>query len=261
MALFKILLYAASLVAAATAQYCGPIRYMPLGDSITEIVCWRGYLWQTLQETGYANVNFVGSSTIQNPLGCNVPSYKRDSEGHSGYLATGIASLNLLPGWLQQNPADIITIHLGTNDIGHGVGTPQILDAFTVLVRQLRDANPNMKIIVSTKLLICSLLSAPNQSLKVAQIIPMFIGPAETQVLEFNAAIPLWARSLSTAQSPVWVVDQHTGFTAADFRDGIHPNESGDKKMAAKWYPALIKAIHSVQFAPERNRMETPLGL
>jgi lysophospholipase L1-like esterase len=123
---------------------------MPLGDSITEIVCWRGYLWQALQNTGYANVNFVGTSEAQNPLGCNVPSYDKDSEGHSGYLATGIVALNLLPGWLQQNPTDIITMHLGSNDIGHGYGTAQILDAFTVLVQQMRDANPNMKIIVST---------------------------------------------------------------------------------------------------------------
>jgi lysophospholipase L1-like esterase len=94
----------------------------------------------------------------------------------------------------------------------------------------------------------------------VAQIIPLNIGIAETQVLELNARIPLWARSLSTARSPISVVDQHTGFTAADLRDGIHPNESGDRKMAARWFPALIRAIHSVQFVPERDGMQSPFG-
>jgi lysophospholipase L1-like esterase len=149
MAPHRLLVIVTAFVTWAIAQHCHPIRYMPLGDSITEIVCWRGYLWQNLQTTGYANVNFVGSSTRQNPLGCDVHNYDRYSEGHSGLLATHAASLRLLSGWLRKNPADIVTIHLGSNDIGYGYGTEQILGAFTSLVEQMREANPNMKIIVS----------------------------------------------------------------------------------------------------------------
>jgi lysophospholipase L1-like esterase len=94
------------------------IRYMPFGDSITEIVCWRGLLYNQLQAAGYTNVDFVGSGTNQNPSSCPTTTYDRDNEGHSGFLAVDIADKKQLVGWLQKNPADVITMHLGTNDIG-----------------------------------------------------------------------------------------------------------------------------------------------
>lgn len=138
-----------TLLAVVSAQRCLPVRYMALGDSITDIVCWRAYLWQSLQDRGYANVNFVGSKRGQRFSGCEVPSYDRDNEGHSGLLATHAVALRMLPNWLKENPADIVSMHLGSNDIGHGYTTEQILDAFTELVEQMREANPRMKIIVS----------------------------------------------------------------------------------------------------------------
>ena len=59
-----------------------------------------------------------------------------------------------------------------------------------------------------------------------------------------NAAIPAWAASESTAQSPVIVVDQWTGFdTDADTYDGVHPNASGDAKIAQNWLEALIPLL------------------
>ena len=147
----NLLFVFASLFAIAFAQHCRPVRYMPVGDSITDIVCWRAYLWERLQSTGYANVNFVGSNRGENPAGCDVPSYDKDCEGHSGYLATHIVALNLLPSWLEKNPTDIVTIHLGSNDISHGYTASAILDAFTRLVEQMRDHNSHMKIIVSNR--------------------------------------------------------------------------------------------------------------
>jgi hypothetical protein len=38
-------------------------------------------------------------------------------------------------------------------------------------------------------------------------------------------------------------VDQYTGFSSSDLRDGIHPNDSGDTKMSNIWYPAVVKAF------------------
>jgi len=175
----------ATVLAVTSAQHCRPIRYMPLGDSITEIVCWRAYLWEKLQKTGYANVNFVGSSTGERAGGCDVLSRDRDNEGHSGYLATHIVALNLLPGWLQANPADIVTIHLGSNDISHGYEAGAILDAFTRIVEQLRESNPDMKIIVSRTYHLIEYMA--NYYAKVAQILPLYIGTLENVVLELNS--------------------------------------------------------------------------
>jgi lysophospholipase L1-like esterase len=136
------------------------IRYMPFGDSITEIICWRSKLWQRLQSTEWATVNFVGSGKTEN--NCRDTKYDRDNEGHSGFLAIDIANRNQLDGWLKTNPADVITMHLGTNDIvqqNKAVG--DIIAAFTKLIGSMRTANPRMKIVVS----VSSLLLAYKTSL------------------------------------------------------------------------------------------------
>jgi len=40
----------------------------------------------------------------------------------------------------------------------------------------------------------------------------------------------------------VVVVDQSAGFDpVADTRDGIHPNATGEEKMAAAWHAALLR--------------------
>jgi len=203
-----------------------PVKIMPLGDSITGSPgCWRALLWNMLQNTGYTNIHFVGTLP---PQGCGIP-YDGNNEGHGGILATGIVSQNLLPGWLAATSPDIVMMHLGTNDVWNGsFTTAQILAAYTTLVQQMRANNPAMKILV-------------------AQIIPM--NPSGCSycaqgVVNLDAAIPAWATSLTTAQSPIVVVNQWTGFNdATDTIDGVHPNDSGNQKIASKWYPALTQFL------------------
>ncbi len=140
----------ALLFSSALAQ-APKIRYMPFGDSITEIVCWRGLLWTQLQQAGFTNVDFVGSGTNQNPAGCPTKTYDKDNEGHSGFLAIDIANKKQLVDWIKKNPADVITMHLGTNDIvQQSKKTADILTAFSTLVQVMRDSNPSIKIIVGT---------------------------------------------------------------------------------------------------------------
>lgn len=64
------------------------------------------------------------------------------------------------------------------------------------------------------------------------------------RVIAFNNALPAWAASKSTSNSPITIVDQWTGFnTATDTYDGVHPNSAGDQKIAAKWFSPLVAAI------------------
>lgn len=136
----------ASVVALASAQNA-TLRYMPFGDSITEIICWRAKLWEKLQSTEWATVDFVGSGKTEN--NCRDTKYDRDNEGHSGYLAINIANQNQLDGWLTRNPADVITMHLGTNDIvQQNKAVTDIIAAFTKLVGTMRAHNAKMKIVV-----------------------------------------------------------------------------------------------------------------
>jgi lysophospholipase L1-like esterase len=215
-----------SLVAQpAPAQPADPVRIMPLGDSITGSPgCWRALLWQRLENTGFTNTDFVGTLP---PQGCGFP-YDGENEGHGGFLATNVASQNQLVGWLAATNPDVVLMHFGTNDVWNARTPAQILAAFTTLVNQMRANNPAMRVLV-------------------AQIIPMNpsnCGDCAQRVVALNNAIPGWAAGISTAQSPVVVVDQWTGFnTAVDTFDGVHPNAAGDQKMSNRWYPALVAAL------------------
>lgn len=199
-----------------------PVKIMPLGDSITGSPgCWRALLWQQLPAAG---VDFVGTLPGD---GCGF-AYDSQHEGHGGYLAVNVASQNLLPGWLSASDPDLVLMHFGTNDAWSNLSTTTILNAYTTLVGQMRAANPSMKIII-------------------AQIIPLNPSTCTDcgqRVISLNAAIPAWAASLSTAASPITVVDQWTGFnTSTDTYDGVHPNDAGNVKIAARWLPAVRAAL------------------
>ncbi|MFF9038773.1 GDSL-type esterase/lipase family protein [Streptomyces sp. NPDC014892] len=208
-------------VASAAGTAAAPVRVMPLGDSITGSPgCWRAALWNRLQSAGHTDIDFVGTL---GPQGCGV-AHDGDNEGHGGELVTQVADQNLLPGRLAATRPDIVVMHFGTNDVWSSISPDRILAAYTTLVGQMRASHPRMRILV-------------------AQLIPM--NPASCagcaqRVVDFNARVPEWARATSTADSPVTVVDQWTGFnTATDTYDGVHPNAAGDEKIAARWFPAL----------------------
>jgi len=207
------------------AAAAAPARIMPLGDSITGSPgCWRAYLWNSLREKGYPGIDFVGTLP---PQGCGM-TYDGDNEGHGGALVTTVAAQNQLVGWLAASRPDVVLMHFGTNDVWSNVAPATILAAYSTLVDQMRASNPRMKIVVS-------------------QLIPMepaTCAECGARVVALNRAIPRWARGKSTAVSPIVVVDQWTGFsTAADTYDGVHPADSGNRKIAAKLLPAVAKLL------------------
>jgi hypothetical protein len=93
----------------------------------------------------------------------------------------------------------------------------------------------------------------PNMKILVAQIIAMNPPSCSTcaaEVQSLDQAIPGWAAGLTTAkkQSPIIVVDQWTGFDDATdtVGDGVHPNDTGFAKMAARWYPPLAQVLNGI---------------
>jgi lysophospholipase L1-like esterase len=123
---------------------------VPLGDSITEITCWRPLVWDSLAAANLTSrIEFVGSMT-NNPQNCvgKTSTWDKHHEGHSGYLAINIAANNL-QGWLASAKPDVVMFMLGTNDIvQQGKSTTDIVAAYTKMVGQMRASNPSMKIIV-----------------------------------------------------------------------------------------------------------------
>ncbi|KAK9428235.1 SGNH hydrolase-type esterase domain-containing protein [Lipomyces doorenjongii] len=218
------------LIVPAIAQT--PVKIMPLGDSITEWGCWRAYLWDKLQQGGIKDIDFVGS--VNSTTICSISDWDRNNEGHAGYLATDIANNNDLVGWLSSAAPDIVLMHLGTNDIANNKPTLEIITAFSTLVDQMRASKPTMTILV-------------------AKIIPLSFN--NQSLVDLNNAISPWALSKTATASPIDVVDQYTGFSISDLRDGVHPNDSGDQKIANAWYLPLVNAINAIQ-APARVALE-----
>ncbi|KAL1867828.1 hypothetical protein VTK73DRAFT_3970 [Phialemonium thermophilum] len=231
MHVFKALVASAAFTGLALAgpltlrQTDSKLKIMPLGDSITEITCWRAFVWDQIAETGYADkVRYVGSQN-SNPQNCKPKTANWDEhhEGHSGWLAIDIAN-RYLETWLKNTPADIVMFMLGTNDVFQGHSTDDIIAAYTKMVNIMRASNPKMKIIVDL-------------------VIPLGVG-SSSGITALNARIPDWAKNLNSTDSPIVIVDCNTGFPTSDLRDGVHPNIAGDQILASRIGPALLNYIN-----------------
>lgn len=121
-----------------------------LGDSITEITCWRPQVWTQLASANLSSsVDLVGTQS-NIPSNCQRPSgFDTNHEGHSGYQAYDVARNNIA-GWVRDTKPDVVQFMLGTNDVNIGKRNAQsILDSYTSLVGTMRSANPKVKILVS----------------------------------------------------------------------------------------------------------------
>ena len=202
----------------AFAQSGQPITVMPLGDSITQGSAqqnsYRRALWQLIQANTY-NVDFVGSLNTNFSSPPPNPDFDLDHEGHWGLRADEV--LALLPTAAATYQPQIALIHLGTNDIFQGQSVASTINELSQIIDVLRGARPDVVILL-------------------AQIIPN----QYSDVVPFNNALPALAAQKTTAQSPVLLVDQFTGFNlVADTYDGVHPNNTGESKLATHWFIAL----------------------
>jgi lysophospholipase L1-like esterase len=210
----------------------GPLRILPLGDSIThskaDHLSYRYYLWTKLIDTG-VDFDFIGlmnSNVNGNPTWPDYRgrSFDRNHEGHAGWTVDqALRALNggMLSAWLKKNPPDIVLLHLGTNDTGRGQSAESTSDELEQIIQKLRAISPNVTVML-------------------AKLIPTVSPEYNERINELNVRIDGIAAEMSTASSAVIAVDHNSDFDATtDTRDGVHPNHVGEKKMAAKWFEAL----------------------
>ncbi len=223
------------VLAVIAAPGVASVTILPLGDSITRgdyeaasaNGSWRYYLAGQLDAGGF-DVDFVGSTTF--------PTYTRfsfdqDHDGHGGYTTGMLLSYGEtepLKAWMAAyGPPDVVLLMIGTNDALLQVPLADRLQNLRGIVAQLRAKSPNVRILV-------------------AKIIPTADSARNAQqIAPYNAALPALAAELSTAQSPIVVVDQYSGYDGAadNVADGIHPARSGMQKIAARWYAALAPLL------------------
>ena len=205
------------------------VTIMPLGDSITEAghldATYRYWLWHELVAAGYDRVEFVGSKTgVFQP---GIPLYQDFDQDHSGF--GGAMTWELLEGvdeLAREFKPDIVLLHIGTNNLRIGLGVASALDDVEDIITAIRSGSPTTQILI-------------------AQIIPGDNPFMATNVPAFNQGILTIAENLSTDTSPIWAVDQFTGFDPIvdTHPDGLHPNRYGEIKMANRWFQALANCI------------------
>ncbi len=198
-------------------------RIMSLGDSITVgypgpvFDSYRKDLYSNLTDFGF-NVNFVGSQN-------NGTGLDNDNEGHSGYT-TSMISANVSK-WLMDYPADIVLLHIGTNDIQNGKSATDIVNNVTGILNKIDDwgvSNTRSVTVVLARIILRSDNSTWNQT-----------------TMDYNNKL----ESMASTRSNVIIADmEHALSYPADLNeDKIHPNLSGYGKMANVWYDALVDVL------------------
>ncbi len=211
------------------------VKIMPLGDSITRggpdtdtsFASYRYYLDDSLRASGYG-VDFVGSVSS----GYTKFVFDQNHEGHGGYttgMMVGTSSFSPLAAWLAASPTpEIVLLHVGTNDALYGVPVATRLANVRSIIGLLRQKNPKVRVLVA------KIIPTGNATLN-----------RNSGLVDYNAALPSLAAGISTATSPVTVVDLYTGYdgVADNQPDGVHPKATGEKKMAAAWQRALAPIL------------------
>ena len=199
--------------------FTGTVKIMVVGSSNEEGTCWRAFLWQKLRAAGITNFDFVG----RNMAGpdCGVAGYDKDSEAHGGTVVENISA----DAWLttyKANPPDIILQHNGGADLLDGKPYMNVITAYTLSVTQVRMVNPRVIYFA-------------------AQHSPQGSAANVADVVTLNAAMVPWAAGITTAASPVVLVDLFTGIDQkTDMSDGTHFNVAGSEKVSDRFLAVLL---------------------
>jgi lysophospholipase L1-like esterase len=246
-----VAVYGGSSRSESRAVVLNPWRILALGDGITQGSfghdSYRYPLWKRLLGTGLP-FRFVGSMALLDGevLGywreerknhvrheyaaCENQWFDRDRyhEGHIGWRADQIMDGHALrpdsgrlSDWLQDYTADVALVHAGTADAMQGESAASTAEDLRRIIITLRGDNPRIAVLL-------------------AKLIPAADEMHDASIAAVNARVDALAAALSTASSPVIVVDQGRGFDAArDTYDGIHPNAAGEQKLAERWFGPL----------------------
>jgi lysophospholipase L1-like esterase len=206
----------------ATYGEVSTLKIMPLGDSLTNdndprYDGYRRDLWKQLIAGGYSKVDFVGGVGSVGPNN----DFDLNNEGHPGWRADQI--LSKVTSYVKTHNPDVVLLGIGTNDMNQNQSISGTINEISQIIDKLRAHNPNIAVLLSK------------------------ISPGSTGgrwngngIQALANAIPALAQSKNKAGSPVILVDQNSGYSVAnDTHDGLHPNNSGQAKMANKWYAAL----------------------
>jgi lysophospholipase L1-like esterase len=224
-----------------------PVRIMPLGDSITQgtstftknknyYVGYRQELFRGLKGKGYA-VDFVGGGESAGTLA--MPPFDTDHEGHAGWTDNQVA--DNVYSWLVANPADLVLLHIGTNNLS---SDPSDVER---LLDEIDRFSGDVVVLL-------------------ARIINRRVYSPQTT--SFNDNVEAMAKSRIAAGDKIILLNQENALIYPQdiSEDNLHPTEMGYKKMASTWSAALEKVLPTantlpvLKFSREWTHFETTAG-
>ena len=194
------------------------INIMPLGDSITQGIhidskntSYRRELYKLLKYNDF-EIDFVGS--MKNG---SISDFDKDHEGHGGWHANQIQ--DSIYNWLIKNPADIILLHIGTNDLNKEQSPTIIIQEIDQILSEVdryeEKRNVPVKVVLATLI---------NHLLYIEQ----------TQ--ELNNYITELVKNRQINNDLIILADMNKYLEGTNYYlDNVHPNELGYKKMAEVW--------------------------
>jgi acyl-CoA thioesterase-1 len=200
-------------------------RILPLGDSVTSSFgpnsSYRYWLWQHLVQAGY-DVDFVGT---QYGVASGTPAnadFDQDHEGHPGWTTQdAVFSINQIAG---ATVPDVVLLDLGGNDFGKGISPDQSMTNLMTIIESLRAVNPDVVVLL-------------------AQTTP-FAGQDKRGRSLLRRAVKQAAKLQKKAGARVVIVNLASSFNVRkDTTDGAHPNETGERKIAKRYFSALRKVL------------------
>lgn len=243
------------LTGLAGSAFSVAVRIMPLGDSITvgessgvadpaDWISYRKALFDRLAAGRYFT-NFVGGEDN----GAGVAGFTdTQHEGHGGWVADGVAGSSILPavkGFLTTNPADIVLLHIGTNDISSGQPPVEIRNEVNGILNEIDEYEQS---------------TGRNVWVVLALIVNRATGNAlRDETTDLNNRLDLLATSRRNNGDKIVVVDMENAiddydkFPYGEMFDDIHPYATGYTKMAQAWYQELIGILPTANAGVDKS--------
>lgn len=200
-------------------------RILPLGDSVTSSFApyssFRYWLWQSLMEANY-DVTFVGTQYGVADGQPDKTDYNQNHEGHPGWTSSDGA--RYIDSIATATVPDIVLLDLGANDVQDDIAADQSETNLLFIIDHLRQVNPNVLI----------LMAKPTP----------FLNQNRRGMSLLKGAIKRVAKIEKKQGTHIQLVNLAGGFNVRkDTFDGTHPNESGEQKIAKRYFAALKKAL------------------
>lgn len=228
----------AAVAAPARADTDGPAaptRILIVGDSITQGstrnspsggYSWRYFLWKRIADGA---ADFVGNKTgpsrdmdqsHQSPQHYADPDFDHH---HAAIAGATLAAPNPTVGYhpigslVRTYRPDVIVALWATNDLRRGASPEEVIAEYTRWLLRARAQRPDVDVVIGR---LPWTWTHPN-------------------IARFNALLPAFAATYSTARSRIVLAEMAVPYAPDDTYDNLHPHRTGEEKIAAMMASSL----------------------